>query len=351
MSDLRNFLAQSFARAEGFLPLETFVSLALYDENFGYYGNNIATVGGKEADFATAITLDPAIGKAVAHWIRAEQLYWRQLCGSRLRFSLIEIGAGSGELALQVMKQWQWFQRRSMDYCIVETSAPLRDIQAKRLRKYGVSHAESVEAALARAEGIPLVFSNELVDAFPPVVLQRGHGRWFEVGVDWSAENGLREVFRPYEPDSKDPCFSLLSSSYEDDWRERQRIELQPSFYRWWQKWAAGRSEPLSFLTIDYGRRAEAWSRAVSLGGTLRGYFQHERKTGGDIYQRFGKQDLTVDVNFSDIENWGRQLGFAHQWLQTQSDFLAGAGQSASLMAEEGPGEQFLVLSQRFTDP
>ncbi len=348
MSELRSFLAQTFAEAGGFLPLEKFVGLALYHEEFGYYGHNVATVGGNTADFATSVTLDTGLSRAVADWIRTEQIHWRELCGSGASFTLIEVGAGSGALAEQVLKHWSWWQRRKLDYRIVETSAPLREAQQKRLRRYGVRHAGSVREALERATGIPLVFSNELVDAFPPIVLQRGEGQWFEVGVDWTEAGGLREVFRPFQPDAGDPSFSLLDKPLERQWRESQRIELQPSFYQWWREWAAGRAEPLSLLTIDYGRRAGDWVAAVPLGGTLRGYYQHERKTGGEIYQRFGKQDLTVDVNFTDLENWGRTLGFSDSVLQTQGEFLADSGQSESPMAGEGAGEEFLVLRQRY---
>ena len=62
-------------------------------------------------------------------------------------------------------------------------------------------------------------------------------------------------------------------------------------------------------LTIDYGAAIPGlYHRRPS--GTLRAYAHHQRLTGPDVYASFGRRDITADVNFTDMENWARDLGW-----------------------------------------
>ena len=99
-----------------------------------------------------------------------------------------------------------------------------------------------------------------------------------------------------------------------------QRVEVHAAYHRWlaaWlPNWQAGR-----LLTIDYGDRGtEIYRRQPR--GTLRAYFQHQRFVGAEVYQRFGHQDLTADVNFTDLQAWGEAAGLVTARYETQADFL-----------------------------
>jgi hypothetical protein len=65
-------------------------------------------------------------------------------------------------------------------------------------------------------------------------------------------------------------------------------------------------------ITIDYGDLATALYRR-RLHGTLRAYLLHQRLEGAGIYQNIGRQDLTADVNFTDLMDWSRP------WCQRQN--------------------------------
>jgi SAM-dependent MidA family methyltransferase len=56
--------------------------------------------------------------------------------------------------------------------------------------------------------------------------------------------------------------------------------------------------------------------------GTLRGYLRQQRLHGGALWQNFGRQDLTADVNFTDLIRWGERLGLTTTRLETQSELL-----------------------------
>lgn len=350
METLAAFLAERFSEAGGSLSFEEFMRLALYDADHGYYGARIAGVGESRGDFATAATLSGGLGAAVAEWIAEESRRpgWNRLVAGRGsgrgRVPVIEIGAGSGQLAETVLRGLGWRGRRRVDYRIVEISLPLRDAQRRRLRGRRIAWHGSVEEALGAAGGRALIFSNELADAFPAKWLRwSAEGeRWEEIWLRFSPERGLREEFRPLAPEWTAADFSALALPSPAD---GQRVEIQPALRDWlggWvDAWTGG-----SMLTVDYGGSAETIYHRRP-GGSLRAYFRNERIEGGGIYRRFGQQDLTVDVNFPDLRRWGEGFGFSTVALESQRDFFARYGLGEDAMAGEGAGEAFQVLWQR----
>lgn len=340
MPNLRAFLKTKFEASGGSLSFEDFMALALYDSEFGYYGANINDVGGGRGDFATSATLSPGLGQAIGRWIQAEvdALDWDG------PVSIIEVGPGSGSLAAEVLKSFGWWQRRKLDCHLVEVSPVLRGRQKKRLRGRGVTWHDSIAEALLKTNGRALIYSNELFDAFPAKWL-RATGeanQWEEICVSYNAEEGLREFWREL-PDSIDPAdFTAMQL---EGMKAGRRIEIQPSVKSWigelGAKWKAG-----SMLSVDYGSDPQdIYGR--NLMGSVRGYFRNERITEGRVYSRFGKQDLTVDVNFVDLENWGRDAGIETVLRETQEAFLIRHGIKNDPLIESGAAAEFQVLHQR----
>ena len=78
-------------------------------------------------------------------------------------------------------------------------------------------------------------------------------------------------------------------------------------------------------LTIDYGDLAPDLYAGRPLG-TLRAYWKHRRMDGLQVFARFGLQDLTADVNFSDLISHGESLGWRTTGYRTQGEFISGYG-------------------------
>lgn len=338
MRDRLAYITQAFQSKGGSMSFEDFMALALYDDQIGYYSIGIQALG-RFGDFSTAATLSPALGRAVARWIEQEMRHhsWQG------RLPLIEAGAGNGALAHTVLAALPWRIRRRVDYHIVEISPPLRALQEKRLGKRARWH-ESMESALQATDGEALCFSNELLDAFPAKWLRwRGEEQgWGEVWVEFAPDTGLRECLRSLPAGLVTGDFSVLT------WNTPplgQRIEIQPSVLKWMRAWGPQWLHG-SLLTIDYGGPVETlYHRRPE--GSLRGYHRQQRIDGPDIYRRCGEQDLTVDVNFTDIIQWSEQLGWETVSCETQQSFLAGAGQGLDPMAHSSAGDAFQVLQQR----
>jgi len=341
MPDLRIFLDQTFARSGGEMAFEDFMAMALYDPEIGYYTSHISDVGGRSGDFATSATLSGALGKAIAGWIREQigELGWSGPT------HLIEVGGGNGSLAASVLHSLGWWQRRRMRYHLVEISPRLREKQRERLARYRVTWHTEIASALREAQGKALIFSNELVDAFPAKCLRwnADEGAWQEIYVSYDAAAGLKEVFRDC-PRGITP--DIYTSMVLPERADGQRIEVLPSFRRWLSDMSHDLKSG-AMLTIDYGCENAGSVYHRRPGGTMRAYYRHERIEGGGVYLRIGKQDLTTDVNFEDLVRWGEALGFESAALTSQGEFLARHGSGGDLMAGEGAGDAFQVLTQR----
>ena len=306
-AELLGFLLTLQRECGGAIPFHRYMQEALYHPKYGYYAAHIRDVGAV-GDFSTAATLDQGLGVAIAAWIsqRAKELQWR-------RIPVIEIGAGSGTLARSVLRNLDWKTRLGINYMIQETSPVLRRRQEKFLSWEGVRWISSLEEELARSRGKALIFSNELVDAFPCRLFQYQSSNWNELGVKISLEGSLSETFLAHPADNA--WFEQFGTILEG-----QRVERLESFREWLHVWSGYWKEG-AILTIDYGETAEQLYRCRK-GGSLRAYWRHQRFTGKDLYARFGKQDLTSDVNFSDLITWGVELGWSHAPLLTQREFV-----------------------------
>ncbi len=304
---------------------EQFMARALHDPVRGYYARQIIGVG-RRGDFTTAPMLSDAPARAIATWmIRA-----LKETGCR---HVIEIGPGEGTLAAAVWAHLPRLLRWQCRLHLVETSAPLADQQRTLLGRRPTWHNDMV-AALRACHGQAVIFSNELVDAFPVRRFERTPVGWQEIGVEFENSKFMGESLLPLAPL---PC----SSGFSEDHPIGQRIEVHESYQRhlasWLPDWRRGR-----MLTIDYGGPAETLYHRRQRG-TVRGYLFHQRLEGLEIYANPGRQDLTADVNFRDLVAW------SEPWLETRSlqtlgEFLGDDG--GALADPHGAGGAFQVLDQ-----
>ena len=295
---------------------------ALHDPQHGYYARRIAAVG-RRGDFTTAPMLSEAPARAIAAW--AAKALRETSCRN-----LIEIGPGEGTLAAAVLKHLPWNIRWKTRLHLVETSTPLAGRQRELLGRRAIWHRSTLDA-LAACGGHAIIYSNELVDAFPVRRFQKTTAGWQELAVHFD-EHAHESLLPPAElPESS----GFLESHSVGQW-----IEVHDSYHKylreWLPSWKSGR-----MLTIDYGATAEnLYHRRPA--GTVRAYLLQQRLEGPAIYQNPGRQDLTADVNFTDLQNW-TQPWIREQQLMTFGEFL----QDHGLTTDQGVASAFLVLDQQ----
>jgi len=313
------------------MRFDEFMQQALHHPETGYYSNNIQTVGAN-GDFSTTATMSTALGMAISQ----SALRWAK--ENKTKLNLIEIGGGDGSLAKTIIKSIPFFKRLSLKYHIVDSSSPLIKKQQQDLGRKVNWHTD-VTSALKQCNGIAFIFSNELVDAFPVRVFKKNNGLWSELFIHQG-----KERFYP----SAD---TLLESSTFDDTnhREEQRVEIHQSYREWLNDWLPN-LEKGQILTIDYGDTySKIYYRMPK--GTLRAYSNHQRLIGDAIYLNPGKQDITADVNFTDLIEWGKSDGLDTVSLLSQAEYLENyvteSPADQFLIHPEGAGSAFKVLLQQ----
>jgi len=325
--------------AGGWMTFERFMAEALYHTEHGYYAATIETVG-REGDFSTSATLSPTFAEAIARWavVRIRNYF------STGGVAVIEVGAGSGDLAHHFLNTYRALGGPPVDYYAVECSPRLRAALGSRTAGEGVTVFASVTDALAQANGRALIISNELVDAFPARQLIWQQGDWREIVLEIRAGR-LAEAAIPFT--------DLVDAEAPGNPRDGERIFIHPAYQHWLKElvegWTAG-----TMLTIDYGAKRP--------GSEARAYRGHDRKEAASVYDAPGQQDLTCDVNFRDLKRWGEELGLTTVDLCPQFDFLERWLPNCETRAQEdetlqflrnpiGAGGAFQVLEQRRDTP
>ena len=300
--------------------------IALHHPQDGYYTRNIRGIG-RGGDFTTVPQRSPALGHAIAGWLKNEaaERRWRT-------FNIIECGPGDGSLAKDVLGSFGWFERRRVKLHLVETSAPLRKLQKTKLRGGRICWHENIISALDACEGQALIYHNEFFDAFPCRVFKKQTGEWLELHLRVHNGRLIEDWIAGPLPDS---------GIFEKSWPDGQHVEVFASVRSWLRDvdrhWNAG-----AMLCVDYGGSTEEiYQRRPA--GTLRAYRSQQRLNGQDVYEFAGHQDITADVNFDDLAKWSAALG----WNATGTTPL-------TKLAPEAPGaEAFrcIILAQSSGTP
>jgi SAM-dependent MidA family methyltransferase len=311
--------------AEGRIPFRQFMAMALYHPQHGYYSSPRQTMG-RHGDYLTSPEVHPIFGSLVA-----KQLWqmW-QAMGEPQPFTIVEMGAGSGLLARDILG---WARRRApeffqaLEYCLIEVNEWLVENQRRLLRQ--------VDASLAKASWLPSLeaiaaesvsgcfLSNELIDSFPVHRVVVRDGRLHELYVEWREERFVESLGPPSTPLLQDYFRRLGVLPGEGCSAEVNLQALE------WIK-AVGRALRRGFvLTFDYGYPAEELYTPWRKDGTLLCFYRHNPST--DPYARLGRQDMTSHVDFTSFVQAGREHGLEPLGLTSQGRFLAALGIAAGL--------------------
>ncbi|HVU06908.1 MAG TPA: SAM-dependent methyltransferase [Verrucomicrobiae bacterium] len=319
----------------GVLPFARFMELALYCPEYGYYETKKDNPG-RRGDFYTSVSVGNLFGELLAFQF-AEWLETLAASHQPSTVSICEAGAHDGQLAKDVLdwlriKKPQLFEQ--INYYILEPSPRRTEWQRENLKDFpNVRWISDFNApTLQHFNGI--IFSNELLDAFP--IHRFGwdakEKKWFEWGVAFDGEkfvwerlsnslvpqNGEKAGVRGALVDSP---FSILHlpSALLEALPDNYTIEISPAAEDWWRN-AAGILQSGKLLTFDYGFTADEQFSPARTSGTLRAYFRHHHVD--DILANVGEQDLTAHVNFSAIQKIGETAGLKTEIFYSQPKFL-----------------------------
>ena len=162
-------LRSMIQEAGGWVPFAQFMEAALYAPGLGYYAAG-ATKLGAAGDFVTAPEMTPLFGRTLAYAI-APVL-------SETSGDVLELGAGSGKLAVDVLGELERLDALPAQYCILEVSADLRARQQETLARalpHLAGRVQWLDALPTRFSGV--ILGNEVLDALPVELVH-----WTEAG-------------------------------------------------------------------------------------------------------------------------------------------------------------------------
>jgi len=349
------------------------MELALYDSKLGYYAR-AAHRSGRAGDFFTSVDVGPIFGELVeiqlaemAEILAADA---HRADGGRVlfdppeadattvvardfspAFDLVEAGAGTGQLAADILRAARRGDRSFYDRLrlhLVEASPEARAAQPATLGEVGERLVSSAGTLPTSFDGVLL--ANELLDALPvhQVVMR---------------EDGLREVYvdvvrQGQGPASRDGLVTdegPPSTPALADYLARLKVTLEPG---WrveinlraieWMRDAARRLRRGFIVIIDYGHEARELYSATDAGGTLTTFARHTMagpEAAGAVprwLDRPGEQDITSHVDFTSVRAAAEAEGLVTLGFLDQTYFLMG------LLT--GGRESFAVSDTRLAD-
>ncbi|MEO1467347.1 MAG: SAM-dependent methyltransferase, partial [Cyanobacteria bacterium J06633_1] len=231
-----------------------YMALALYHQEYGYYSSRVSI--GAEGDFFTSASLGKDFGELLA--IQFGEM-WRNL-GCPDPFYLVEMGAGNGELAQDILLYLESEGDRSLlaalKYIIIEQSPSLIKQQQKLLQP--LAHLDLTWqdlTALADEEIEGCFFSNELVDAFPVHLVQKSQTQLEEVYLGLRNNQLVGICDRLSTPKLAQYFADLGLDLTQEQYPVGYRTEVNLAALDWLAK-VAQKLRRGYVLTIDYGYSA-----------------------------------------------------------------------------------------------
>ena len=241
---------------------------ALYTPELGYYQSTRPKLG-KYGDFVTAPELGALFAKSLAN----------QCCDILTQIGggeILELGAGSGQLAHDLITQLSTLNAPLNAYKILELSQHLTHCQQQKLQHHSVSWLTTLPSDF---KGI--IIANEVIDALPIHCLLCTDNQIVERGV--SVENQqLVWKAMPLSPSLERQIqqqgFNALTTY------PHYQTELSQLTIPWVQSLQDTLSEGV-ILLMDYGFDRQTFYQVDRHMGTLMCHYKHQSHTDPFFYQ------------------------------------------------------------------
>ena len=316
---VREMLGGEIAGAGGWISFERYMELALYAPGLGYYSAGAHKLG-EGGDFTTAPEVSALFGACVAQQC-AEVL--REVGGG----SILEIGAGTGRLAVDVLTRLDALGCLPERYVILDVSADLRERQRRLIEEKLPRLAGRVtwsDAPGAAAPGCAafdgVILANEVLDALPVAQFRWRAAGCEELGVV-VANGELGWAARPASAALSAACARLAAAvpGWDDGYVSECCPRLVP--------WASAMAQSLrrgAVLWFDYGLPRAQYYLPERHEGTMLCHFR--QRVLEDPFVNPGLQDITAWVDFTAVAEAGLAAGCEVAGFSTQALFLAGLG-------------------------
>ncbi|MCW8452370.1 class I SAM-dependent methyltransferase [Legionella quinlivanii] len=303
-----------------------FMHLALYSPEYGYYTSAHPKFGAL-GDFITAPELSPLFSQTLGEQCREILKH----LGSGI---ILEFGAGSGKLCVELLKQLARKETLPETYYILEVSGHLRERQKQLVQQEIPELASRVEWISEWPKAFSgIILANEVLDAMPVHRFLQTDDGICESYIVLDEQEQLKEIFKP--------CTNsrLLAYLGEVLPKEFSPYLSEVNLYvEGWIKQCAASLEQGVMLLIDYGFPRSEFYHPDRNQGTLMCHYQHQAHTNPLVY--IGQQDITAHVDFTQIAEAAITAGLDVSGYTNQAAFLLGNGLLSLLEAIQDEGQR-----------
>lgn len=308
-------IAAEIRASGGWLPFARYMELALYAPGLGYYAAGSRKLGA-EGDFVTAPEISPLFGQCLAR--QAAQVLEQGL------EQILEVGAGSGALAATLLEELERLGRLPARYLILELSPDLRERSRDTLARRVPHLLERVAWLNVLPPAFSgLVIGNEVLDAMPVHVFERGAAGVHELGVieraPGDASAGFTWASRPSGNTTEKPEDIDMQLLPAPGYRSEVQLIAQ-AFIRS----LAATLERGVAIFIDYGFPRTEYYHPQRSQGTLMCHYRH--RAHADPFFLPGLQDITSHVDFSAMAWAAHGAGMEVLGYASQAAFLINCG-------------------------
>lgn len=316
-------IKSKIAEQAGWLSFYDYMHLALYAPSLGYYAAGMQKFGAG-GDFTTAPEMSPIFAQTCAN-VAAQVLL-------ATKANMLELGAGTGQLALHTLLSLAEKNALPQNYYILEVSSHLRQVQRETLLKL----PETIFQRVQWLETLPdafegFIIANEVLDAIPVHLIHQKNGEIYERGVK-VVDAALQWDDRPLTPETNPSLYAeVVALKLPDHYITEVCMAakgLIVSLAKSLQKGA--------ILMIDYGFSAQTYYHPQRNEGTLMCHYQ--QYAHADPLINVGLQDITAHVNFTQIAQAAIDAGLEITGFTNQATFLMNAGILA-LMEQLNPAD------------
>jgi len=304
---LVSLIAAEIAAGGGWISFARYMELALHAPGLGYYSAGARKLGAA-GDFVTAPELSGLFGQTLAR--QAAQVLRAGIP------DVIELGAGSGKLARDLLAELLALDCPPQRYLILETSAELRARQRALLDR----ELPQLASRVAWLDTLPAAFSalviaNEVLDAMPVHLVTAG-----ERGID---ELGVTATAGAFAWSTRPAAGTVLAIASELEFASGYTTEIHPAANAFVRTLAAHLERGVALL-IDYGFPAREYYHPQRASGTLMCHYRHHAHA--DPLCLTGLQDITAHVDFSALANTAVASGLELLGYANQAQFLINCG-------------------------
>lgn len=331
---------EKIAARGGLISFAAFMHEVLYAPGLGYYSAG-ATKFGAAGDFVTAPEVSSLFGYVLA---RQCAPVLAEVRGAEGPACMLEIGAGSGKLAADLLTRLASLDALPDEYQILEVSADLRERQASYLHDVVPELAKRV----AWLDRLPdqfrgVIVANEVLDALPVerFVRRASHVSQLCVAVEDYAFTSVERPAPPKLVAAVEEVETQIGMRLPDDYVS----EICLAAPKWLADVAAALHKGIVLL-FDYGVGRSEYYAADRSDGWLRCHFRHHAHSDPLILP--GIQDITAWVDFSAAAHAAAGAGLEVAGYVSQAHFLLNGGLAEELrhFTELPPDAQVKLSAQ-----